>query len=131
MADSMQFDLVSPERALASQEATAVQIPGANGDMTAMPRHAPFITTLRPGVLTVINGSETTDYIVTGGFAEISETAVSVLAERAVPKAEAHADLIAELVSEAEAALETATEEAIKTANALRINDLRALAQSL
>ncbi len=53
MADTMQFDLVSPERRLASVQATAVQIPGAEGDMTAMPDHAPLITTLRPGILTV------------------------------------------------------------------------------
>jgi len=48
MAETMQFDLVSPERRLASVKASAVQIPGADGDMTAMPDHAPTITTLRP-----------------------------------------------------------------------------------
>ena len=50
MADTMQFDLVSPERRLASMQVTSVQIPGADGDMTAMEGHAPTITTLRPGV---------------------------------------------------------------------------------
>jgi F-type H+-transporting ATPase subunit epsilon len=53
MANTMQFDLVSPERRLASLEVTAVQIPGAEGDLTAMPGHAPLITTLRPGILRV------------------------------------------------------------------------------
>ena len=51
MADTLQFDLVSPERKLASVEATSVQIPGIGGDFTAMPNHAPFLTTLRPGVV--------------------------------------------------------------------------------
>ena len=51
MADTLQFDLVSPERKLASVEATSVQIPGMDGDFTAMPNHAPFLTTLRPGVV--------------------------------------------------------------------------------
>ena len=131
MADTMQFDLVSPERALASQEATAVQIPGTTGDMTAMPRHAPFITTLRPGVLTVSNGSTDTAYVVTGGFAEISETSVSVLAEQAVPREDVSADMLNTLVAEAEAQLEAATDEMAKTATALRINDLKALAAAL
>jgi len=54
MANTMQFDLVSPERRLASGEATEVQIPGAEGDMTAMPDHAATITTLRPGLLRVV-----------------------------------------------------------------------------
>jgi F-type H+-transporting ATPase subunit epsilon len=85
MAD-MQFDLVSPERALASMQAATVQIPGADGDMTVMADNAPTITTLRPGVLRVEAGGNTHEYVVTGGFAEISATGVSVLAERAVAK---------------------------------------------
>jgi len=86
MADTMQFDLVSPERRLASMEVTSVQIPGADGDMTAMEGHAPTITTLRPGVLTVDGPDGTQAYVVTGGFAEISSRGVSVLAERAKGK---------------------------------------------
>ncbi|WP_108835526.1 F0F1 ATP synthase subunit epsilon [Tateyamaria sp. Alg231-49] len=82
----MQFDLVSPERELASMDAASVQIPGADGDMTVMADHAPTITTLRPGVLRVEVGGNTHEYVVTGGFAEIGTQGVSVLAERAVAK---------------------------------------------
>ncbi len=85
MASTVQFDLVSPERRLASFAATEVQIPGAMGDMTAMEGHAATITSLRPGVLRVIGADGVKSYIVTGGFAEISTTGVSVLAEQAVP----------------------------------------------
>ncbi|MFN3994882.1 MAG: F0F1 ATP synthase subunit epsilon [Tabrizicola flagellatus] len=85
MASSVQFDLVSPERRLASFPATEVQIPGADGDMTAMEGHAATITSLRPGVLKVVGAEGTKAYVVTGGFAEISATGVSVLAEQAVP----------------------------------------------
>lgn len=85
MADTMQFDLVSPERRLASLQVNAVQIPGADGDMTAMPNHVPVITTLRPGVLRVEAPGDTTEYVVTGGFAEITGAGVSVLAEKVVP----------------------------------------------
>ena len=48
MANTMQFDLVSPEKRLASLEATQVQIPAAEGDMTAMPDHAPVIAEFGP-----------------------------------------------------------------------------------
>ncbi len=82
----MQFDLVSPERELASMDAASVQIPGADGDMTVMADHAPTITTLRPGVLRVEAGGNTHEYVVTGGFAEIGTQGVSILAERAVAK---------------------------------------------
>ena len=78
----MQFDLVSPERRLASLEVTAVQIPGADGDLTAMPGHAPVITNLRPGILKVESPSGNTDYVVTGGF-ELSQGAFDEILEEA------------------------------------------------
>ncbi|WP_300059632.1 F0F1 ATP synthase subunit epsilon [uncultured Roseobacter sp.] len=105
MADTTQFDLVSPERRLASAAVTAVQIPGADGDMTAMAGHAPTITTLRPGVLSTEGPDGTSDYVVTGGFAEITAEGVTVLAERAMPKSEVTADDMAALIKEAEDAL--------------------------
>ena len=85
MAEMMQFDLVSPERKLASGQVRAVQIPGADGDLTAMPEHAATITTLRPGLLTSEGPEGNTRYVVTGGFAEITPQGTSVLAERAYP----------------------------------------------
>lgn len=111
MADTMQFDLVSPERRLASFEVSAVQIPGADGDMTAMPNHAPVITTLRPGVLKAEGPKGTEEYVVTGGFAEMGTNGLSVLAERAVSKGDMTQDLLDSMMAEAQAAY-TATKEA-------------------
>tara|TARA_R110002110_G_scaffold88572_4_gene230738 strand:+ start:3136 stop:3564 length:429 start_codon:yes stop_codon:yes gene_type:complete len=103
MADTMQFDLVSPERRLASMKVTSVQIPGADGDMTAMEGHAPTITTLRPGVLSVDGPEGSEFYVVTGGFAEIRSDGVSVLAERAVPKGDMTQDHLDEMIEDAKA----------------------------
>jgi F-type H+-transporting ATPase subunit epsilon len=100
MSSTMQFDLVSPERRLASLEVSAVQIPGADGDLTAMPGHAPVITNLRPGILKVQAPSGNKDYVVTGGFAEIGE-GLSVLAERALPLDELSQDAFDEILEEA------------------------------
>ncbi|MWD26661.1 F0F1 ATP synthase subunit epsilon [Aquicoccus sp. SCR17] len=86
MADTMQFDLVSPERQLASLEARAVQVPGAEGDLTFMPGHTPLITTLRPGLLRVESAEGDKEYVVSGGFAEMGAGGLSVLAERALPR---------------------------------------------
>ncbi len=107
---NLQFDLVSPERRLASVEATEVQIPGADGDMTAMADHAATITTLRPGVLTVVHGGGTDSYVVSGGFAEITASSVSVLAERALPQAEVTQEIYDQMVEEAKAAYGRAQE---------------------
>jgi F-type H+-transporting ATPase subunit epsilon len=105
----MQFDLVSPERRVASLEVTSVQIPGADGDMTTMPGHAPLITTLRPGILRVESTGGTQEYVVTGGFAEIGEN-LSVLAERALPREEMTQETFDAILEEARAALNTAKE---------------------
>lgn len=101
MADTLQFDLVSPERLLASVEATQVQIPGAEGDMTAMPDHAPLITTLRPGILKVSSAGGDSEYVVTGGFAEINADSISVLAEQAVPRDEITPEMFKAMVDAA------------------------------
>jgi F-type H+-transporting ATPase subunit epsilon len=106
----LQFDLVSPERLLASVEASEVQIPGADGDLTAMPDHAPTITTLRPGILRVVHGGTTDEYIVSGGFAEITAGGVSVLAEKALPRAEVTQEVFDRLLDEANVAHETLKE---------------------
>ncbi|MFW8594493.1 F0F1 ATP synthase subunit epsilon [Cribrihabitans neustonicus] len=111
MAQTMQFDLVSPERSLASQQASAVLIPGSEGDMTAMPMHAPTITTLRPGVLKVESPEGNAEYLVTGGFAEIAGDSLSVLAERAIPMSELTREQLDELIEEAREMYKTAKEE--------------------
>lgn len=126
MADTMQFDLVSPERKLASYAAREVQIPGAEGDLTAMPGHAPFITTLRPGVLKVSGPEGEGAFVVTGGFAEITAEATSVLAERALPVAEFTAAQYDEMIAEIRTAAENAPAEA-KAEAGKRVVDMEAL----
>jgi len=111
MAGTLQFDLVSPERRLASVVASEVQIPGADGDLTAMEGHAPTITTLRPGVLKVVSNEGAKSFVVTGGFAEISATSVSVLAERAVPVEELTPVLMDQLIADASEATAVAVDK--------------------
>jgi F-type H+-transporting ATPase subunit epsilon len=130
MADTMQFDLVSPERRLVSGQAKAVRIPGTDGDMTAMPDHAPMVTTLRPGLLSVeMDGGEQV-FAVTGGFAQISSEGTTVLAEEALPKADLTAAFIDERLAKAEAARDAA-EGTMVDAAAKRVADLMALKDAL
>ncbi|MFC7705341.1 F0F1 ATP synthase subunit epsilon [Plastorhodobacter daqingensis] len=126
MAKTMQFDLVSPERRLTSVQAIEVQIPAAEGYMTAMPDHSPTITTLRPGVLRVRSNEGTVEFAVTGGFAEITPEGTSVLAERALPVAEVTAEVMDGFIAEAQAAADRAAPEARAEAELL-VSDYRAL----
>lgn len=83
-ADKVEFELVSPERLLLSQQVDMVVVPGAEGDFGVLPRHAPLISTLRPGVIRVFEGREVKERIfVAGGFAEVTPERCTVLAEEA------------------------------------------------
>jgi F-type H+-transporting ATPase subunit epsilon len=111
----MQFELVSPERRLASEEVNAVRIPGADGDMTAMADHAPTITSLRPGVLTIETSNGETSYAVTGGFAEIG-AGVTVLAERAMLVSDVTQDVFDGWLTEATEARKSASTDGMDAA---------------
>ncbi|WP_134724634.1 F0F1 ATP synthase subunit epsilon [Paracoccus luteus] len=109
MADTMQFDLVSPERNLVSVPAREVRLPGIDGDLTAMPGHAATIVTLRPGLVTVVDGQGTaTEFAVTGGFAEITGDSVSLLAERGHARADITQDIYNEMMRDAQRAKQSA-----------------------
>ncbi len=126
MADALTFELVSPERKLASAEADAVTIPGMEGDLTAMADHAPSLTTLRPGFVVVRNGGSEDQYFVTGGFAEISENVVSVLAEEAVEGTSVDQAFLDAHLAASEKALAEAGDERRQAAQQ-RVNDFIAL----
>ena len=85
MADTLTFDLVSPERLLISEEVTMVTVPGSEGDFGVMVGHAPVITTLRPGVVEVepVSGDKKRIYV-RGGFAETTGENLTILAEEAI-----------------------------------------------
>ncbi|MEM7616167.1 MAG: ATP synthase F1 subunit epsilon [Pseudomonadota bacterium] len=124
----MRVDIVTPERQLASTEATSVQIPAMEGDMTVMENHAPVVTTLRPGVVSV--GGEAS-YVVTGGFAEISTDGLSILAEQAMPQEEASGDVLSGVLSDAEKAAEIANGDVEAAAAQQRVNDIQDLIRRL
>lgn len=115
MADTMQFDLVSPERSLVSVPVREVRLPGSDGDLSAMPGHAATIVTLRPGIVTVIaEDGQQTEFAVTGGFAEINCESVSLLAERGHPRDEITQEIFDEMMIDARQKKKAAEERAEK-----------------
>ncbi len=88
---ALHFELVSPERLLLSADVASVTIPGTEGEMGILPGHAPVLSTLRPGVITVTRETGQPERIfVRGGFAEVNAQGLTVLAETALPMAELH-----------------------------------------
>ncbi len=87
MADNaVQFELVSPEKLLLSEEVEMVVIPGAEGDFGVLPGHTPVISTVRPGIIHIFQGgSVKTRIFIAGGFAEVTAERCTVLAEEAIP----------------------------------------------
>ncbi len=111
MADTVEFELVSPERLLVSEQVEMVVVPGAEGDFGVLPGHAPFLSTLRPGVITIYaNRTPREAIFVAGGFSEVTEERCTVLAEEAVKLAEADRAGAEQRVAEARAAVEAAVE---------------------
>ena len=75
------FELVSPQKLVFSGEVEQVDVPGAEGDFGVLAGHAPAVTTLRPGILTVYGGGAAQKIVVLGGFAEVSAAGLTVLAD--------------------------------------------------
>ena len=114
MAEGLKIEIVSPERLVLSEVVQSVTVPGTEGYFTVMQDHAPFMTTLRSGFITVNGiGGANEVYFVKGGFADVSPEGLTILAEQSVPFSEFdHADLTAQIKSaEAELAAAATPEE--------------------
>lgn len=121
-SDKVEFELVSPERLLLSAHVDMVVVPGAEGDFGVLPRHAPLISTLRPGVIRVFEGREVKQRIfVAGGFAEVTQERCTVLAEEAVPVGEIDAARVDQEIKDLGEDLADAKTDEDKAAFARRI----------
>jgi F-type H+-transporting ATPase subunit epsilon len=113
MADKVAFELVAPERLLASVACDMVVVPGEAGDFGVLPNHAPVLSLLRPGVISVYQGDRVEQRVfVAGGFAEVNERGCTVLAEAAEPLTELDAAGAQQRLRDAEEDLGAAREAA-------------------
>jgi F-type H+-transporting ATPase subunit epsilon len=99
---ALHFELVSPEKLVFSGEVDQVDVPGAEGDFGVLVGHAPFVATLRPGILTVHGAGGAQKIVVLGGFAEVSGEGLTVLADLAETVEEIDRDMITARISEME-----------------------------
>lgn len=133
MAEPFKFELVSPERLLMSAPADQVVVPGSEGYFTVLKGHAPFMSTLKPGVVDVTpaGGGAANRVFVRGGFADVNADGLTILAEQAIPLAEVNADMLAQEVKNAEEDVADAKDGATKDAAELRLNQLKEVRAAL
>ncbi|MBO3762456.1 F0F1 ATP synthase subunit epsilon [Ciceribacter sp. L1K22] len=116
MADHFNFELVSPERLLLSEKVSEVVIPATEGEMTVMANHAPTMTTIKPGVVSVkLASGQVQKYVVFGGFADILPTGCTLLAESAVPLSEINRETLMKRIEAARAEIDQADNHEHKT----------------
>jgi len=128
----LRFELVAPERLLYSGDVAQVVVPGSEGEFTVLPQHAPVLSTLKPGVLTVTGlDGETSRIFVRGGFAEVNPAGLTVLAEEAIPLAELSSDQLDQQLRDAEEDLADAKDEHARLKAQEAIDHLRQLKGSM
>ena len=121
------FDLVSPEKLLFSGDVNQVDVPGAEGDFGVLAGHAPFVTTVRPGILTLYREGEPLKVVVNGGFAEVNPQGLTVLADKAVPLDDFDRSELAGEIKDAEEDVADAKENWQRDKLAHKLEQLKAL----
>jgi F-type H+-transporting ATPase subunit epsilon len=122
------FDLVSPERLLFSENVAQVDVPGSEGYFGVLAGHAPLVSTLRPGILVIYGADgEEMRVVINGGFAEVGEKGLTVLADSAVPADEFDAAVLAGMIKDTEEDVADCKDDWQRDKLARRLEQLRAL----
>jgi F-type H+-transporting ATPase subunit epsilon len=116
---------------LFSGDVDQVDLPGAEGDMGILPGHAPLVTALRPGIVTIFSGGKREPVVVIGGFAEVSPAGLTVLADSAVARADFDMTALASEIKDAEEDVTDATDGAERDKLARHLEQLKSLQAAL
>jgi F-type H+-transporting ATPase subunit epsilon len=125
------FNLVSPEAVLFSGEVEHVVVPGTEGEFGVLAGHAPLVATLRPGILKILGADETQRIVVTGGFAEVGPSGLTVLADRAMPVEDVDPAMIDADIRDTEEDIADAKDERAREKLNHKVAMLKALAAAL
>ena len=130
MADTVEFELVSPQKLLKSEPVDMVVVPASEGDIGVLPGHAPLIATVRPGVIDIHEGGKVRERIfVAGGFCEVTDERCTMLAEEAEPVGSIDRAAAETRLTEARAAFDAADVEGRPAAEAaLKVAEARVAA---
>jgi F-type H+-transporting ATPase subunit epsilon len=124
---TFQFDLVSPDRLIFSEAVDQVDVPGTEGDFGVLAGHAPYVATLKPGIVTVHSGGQQQRVVVVGGFAEVSAKGLTILADMATALEDFDTAQLASEIKNTEEDAADAKDGSVKDKLEHRLSQLRAL----
>jgi F-type H+-transporting ATPase subunit epsilon len=127
----LHFEFVSPERVLFSGDVDQVDLPGIEGDLGVLPGHAPMVTTLRPGIITIFRDGNRELVVVVGGFAEVGPGGLTVLADRAGSREEFDLVALADDIKDVEEDVADCKDDAERDKLVRHLDQLRALQATL
>ncbi len=127
----LHFEFVSPESVLFSGDVDQVDLPGIEGDMGILPGHAPLVTTLRPGIVTIMREGRREPFVVVGGFAEVGPAGLTVLADRAEPRDRFDMQRLADEIKDADEDVADSTDGAQRDKLARHLEQLKTLQAAL
>jgi F-type H+-transporting ATPase subunit epsilon len=128
---SFRFDLVSPERLVFAGEVDQVDVPGAEGEFGVLAGHAPYVASLKPGVLLITTGAERRRIVVSGGLAEVNPEGLTILAEFATDIDQLDPATLAEQIQDANEDIADAKDEAERDKARTRLEQLQTLQAGL
>ena len=132
MAEKLNFDLVSPEKVVMSEEVDMVSVPGTEGEFGVFAGHAPVMTGIRPGMVDVMVDDKTNRRIfVRGGFAEVTAQGLTILSEEAIPIEELNKDVMEQQIKNAEEDLTDAKDDAARQHAQETLDHLREIERAI
>jgi F-type H+-transporting ATPase subunit epsilon len=128
---ALHLEFVSPESVLFSGDVDQVDLPGSEGDLGILAGHAPLVTSLRPGIVTIFRDGRREPVVVIGGFAEVGPAGLTVLADRAVARADFDMAVLAGEIKDAEEDVADAKDDADRDRLARQLEQLKSLQTAL
>ena len=128
---ALHLEFVSPESVLFSGDVDQVDLPGTEGDLGILGGHAPLVTTLRPGLVIIIRGTTREPVVVIGGFAEVSPSGLTILADKAVARANFDLELLAGEIKDTEEDVADAKDDAQRDKLVRHLEQLKSLQAAL
>ncbi|MFZ0238284.1 MAG: F0F1 ATP synthase subunit epsilon [Xanthobacteraceae bacterium] len=125
------FEFVSPETVLFSGDVDQVDLPGIEGDLGVLPGHAPMVTLLRPGIVTIMREGQRQSVVVVGGFAEMGPSGLTVLADRAGAREDFDLGSLADDIRDTEEDVADCKDDAQRDKLVRRLDQLRGLQAAL
>ncbi len=127
----LHFEFVSPETVLFSGDVDQVDLPGIEGDLGILPGHAPIVTLLRPGIVTIMREGQREPVVVIGGFAEMGPGGLTVLADRAGAREDFDLQSLADDIRDTEEDVADCKDDAQRDKLNRRLDQLRGLQAAL